>query len=298
MPPAQGIAIYWFKLLARIHLFEQALHYSAFIVGPKLLTAWHLIVGDSVFVFAFWVCSSIVATPPDQCLVFVCGMQIYFCMQIKWLNQHGHHGGGGWRGGASSKSVAVADPEESVVQREGIIIIHVSMAGPVTTWRLFGFGQKKKPTPMPQYSNNWEVFNRVFRFCFSAHSRFRPFVCVCVSFRLTTTTQWAVCSQIIISKYVPDSSRSRIIHPDPLVAANFFLFSHRFGPRTSNWSAKVAGDATLWEALLLCRPLSYYNIIFKFQVLLAATPSSSSLLPTLIQYGCVWRRICIFPEAL
>lgn len=49
-----------------------------------------------------------------------------------------------------------------------------------------------------------------------------------------------------------------------------------FQSPTSNWSAKVAGDATLWEALLLCGPLSYYNIIFKSQVPPAGSSTSSS----------------------
>jgi len=54
------------------------------------------------------------------------------------------------------------------------------------------------------YSNNWEVFNRVFRFCFSAHSRpprFRPFVTFGFHQLQLPFHSIAVCSQIIISKY-------------------------------------------------------------------------------------------------
>lgn len=111
-----------------------------------------------------------------------------------------------------------------------------------------------------------------FVFCFSAHSRreeslaHSPLDCAPVP----------VCSTVdrcLLSNY------HKQIRPKPNRDRDRRLTDRRTARQTArtdcccftrcwdfNWSAKVAGDATRWEALLLCRHSSYYNIICSYTI--------------------------------
>lgn len=121
--------------------------------------------------------------------------------------------------------------------------------------------------------NNWEVFNRVFRFLFfctfttrrvarSLAARLCPCACAC-----------STVDRCLLSNY------HKQIRPKPKRDRDRRLTDRRTARQTArtdcccftrcwdfNWSAKVAGDATRWEALLLCRHSSYYNIICSYTI--------------------------------
>lgn len=113
-----------------------------------------------------------------------------------------------------------------------------------------------------------------FVFCFSAHSRREESLAHssldCAPVPVPAPLSIAVCSQIIISKYGPNRTETE---------TEDWQTDGETGRQTArtdcccftrcwdfNWSAKVAGDATRWEALLLCRHSSYYNIICSYTI--------------------------------
>lgn len=115
-----------------------------------------------------------------------------------------------------------------------------------------------------------------FVFCFSAHSRREESLARSLAARLCP----CACSTVdrcLLSNY------HKQIRPKPKRDRDRRLTDRRTDGETGrqtartdcccftrcwdfNWSAKVAGDATRWEALLLCRHSSYYNIICSYTI--------------------------------